>query len=63
MAPTDADILLPDSPMRSDAISDGEVLAYELMEDERLRRICIDPDGDPIEIMLEIRRQYRKLKS
>lgn len=52
---------LPDYPSRSDSITDSEVLAYELMEDEKLRRLGIDPDGDPIEIMLAIRRRYREL--
>ncbi|MGH9653525.1 MAG: hypothetical protein ACRD6B_08680, partial [Bryobacteraceae bacterium] len=53
-APADADNPPPDFSWRRNQISDQEILAYEEMEDERLRRLGIDPDGDPIEIMVKI---------
>lgn len=45
----------------SDYPSDGEILAMEISEDKRLREVGIDPDGDPVEIMVEVRRRYDKL--
>jgi hypothetical protein len=41
--------------------SDEEILAMEISEDKRLREVGIDPDGDPVEIMVEVRRRYDKL--
>lgn len=35
---------------------DEDNLALEIAEDARLRRLGIDPDGDSIQIMLEIDR-------
>lgn len=37
--------------------SEEELLAMEISEDRRLREMGIDPDGDPVEIMLEVRRR------
>jgi hypothetical protein len=45
-----------------DIPSDEEILAMEISEDKRLREIGIDPDGDPIDIMMEIHRRAQKLK-
>ena len=45
----------------SDYLSDEEILAMEISEDRRLREVGIDPDGDPVEIMVEVRRRYDKL--
>ena len=45
----------------SDYPSDEEILAMEIWEDKRLREVGIDPDGDPVEIMVEVRRRYDKL--
>ena len=45
----------------SDYPSDGEILAMEISEDKRLREVGIDPDSDPVEIMVEVRRRYDKL--
>ena len=33
----------------------------EISEDKRLREVGIDPDGDPVEIMVEVRRRYDRL--
>jgi hypothetical protein len=45
-------------PLRpTDIPSDEEILAMEIFEDRRLREMGIDPDGDPIDIMMEVRRQ------
>jgi hypothetical protein len=34
-----------------------EILAMEVSEDKRLREVGIDPDGDPIQIMVEVRKR------
>jgi Fe2+ transport system protein FeoA len=34
----------------------------EISEDRRLRELGIDPDGDPIEIMMEVRRRALELR-
>ena len=49
---------MPKKP--SDGISDEEVLAMEISEDKRLREVGIDPDGDPIEIMKQVRLRMEK---
>lgn len=36
--------------------------AYEEMENKRLIRLGIDPDGDPVEIMMEVDRRYKELQ-
>ena len=46
----------------SDIPSDEEILAMEISEDKRLREIGIDPDGDPIDIMMEIHRRALQCK-
>ena len=45
----------------SDYPSAEEILAMEISEDKRLREVGIDPDGDPVEIMVEVRRRYDRL--
>jgi hypothetical protein len=45
----------------SDYPSDEEILAMEISEDKRLREVGIDPDGDPVEMMVEVRRRYDQL--
>ena len=44
----------------SDRISDEEVLALEISEDKRLREVGIDPNGDPVEIMTQVRLRMEK---
>lgn len=34
---------------------------YQEMEDKRLIRLGIDPDGDPVEIMMEVDRRYNEM--
>ncbi len=42
---------------KSDRPGAEEILGMEISEDKRLRESGIDPDGDPIEIMMEVRRR------
>ncbi len=42
---------------------DEEILMYEIMEDRRLRNLGIDPDGDPIDIMIAIETKYAELQA
>jgi hypothetical protein len=44
----------------SDRISNEEVLAMEISEDKRLRESGIDPNGDPVEIMTQVRLRMEK---
>jgi hypothetical protein len=46
---------------RSDYPTMEEILAMEESEDQRLREVGIDPDCDPVDIMVEVRRRYDKL--
>jgi hypothetical protein len=46
---------------RNDELSEEELLALEISEDRRLNRLGIGPDGDPVDIMLEVRRQAQEL--
>ncbi len=39
-----------------------ELTAMEESEDKRLRESGIDPNGDPVEIMMEVRRRHKALK-
>jgi hypothetical protein len=43
-------------------LSEEELAAMEVSEDKRLRESGIDPNGDPIAIMMEVRRRYKALK-
>ena len=55
---------MPDEPPKPrDVPSDEEILAMEISEDRRLREMGIDPDGDPIDIMMEVRRRARERKA
>lgn len=47
---------------KSDRPSDEEVLAMEISEDKRLRESGIDPNGDPIDIMKQVRLRMEKRK-
>jgi hypothetical protein len=47
----------PPRPPQNQAI-DEENLAFEIAEDNKLRSIGIDPNGDPVEIMVELDRRY-----
>jgi hypothetical protein len=47
---------------KPDRPSDEEVLAMEISEDKRLRESGIDPDGDPIDIMKQVRLRMEKRK-
>ena len=40
--------------------SEEEILAMEISEDRRLREMGIDPEGDPIDIMMEVRRRVKQ---
>jgi hypothetical protein len=53
---------MTDDEFRNRPLSEEEITAFEVSEDRRLREMGIDPDGDPIEIMMEVRRQARKQK-
>jgi len=44
------------SQLKNRAHQDEENLALEIAEDKRLLRLGIDPDGDPIQIMLQVHR-------
>ncbi len=48
-------------PPESHAISE-ENLAFEIAEDNRLRAIGIDPDGDPVKIMTELDRRHAEYR-
>jgi hypothetical protein len=50
---------MPDKPPEPD---EEEILAMEISDDRRLREMGIDPDGDPIEIMMEVRRRAMERK-
>ena len=41
--------------------SDEELLAHEIFEDRRLVRLGIDPEGDPVDIMLKLRQMREEL--
>ncbi len=45
---------------KPDRISDEEILAMEISEDKRLREVGIDPNGDPIDIMRQVRLRMEK---
>jgi hypothetical protein len=45
---------------KPDRPSDEEVLAMEISEDKRLREVGIDPNGDPVEIMRQVRLRMEK---
>jgi len=45
---------------KPDRPSDEEILAMEISEDKRLREVGIDPNGDPIEIMNQVRARMAK---
>jgi hypothetical protein len=45
---------------KPDRPSDEEILAMEISEDKRLRESGIDPDGDPVEIMTQVRLRMEK---
>ena len=45
---------------KPDRPSDEEVLAMEISEDKRLREVGIDPNGDPIEMMKQVRARMEK---
>ena len=49
---------MPDKP-KSQVLSDEELTTFEVSEDRRLREMGIDPDGDPIDIMVEVSRRYK----
>ena len=40
-----------------------ENLLLDELEDKRLRRLGIDPDGDSVDIMLELQRRMEALKT
>jgi hypothetical protein len=42
---------------------DEETALMEVSEDRRLLRLGIDPDGDPVDIMLDVEARYRELKA
>jgi hypothetical protein len=42
-------------------LSREEISAFEESEDKRLREVGIDPDGDPIMIMMEVMARYEAL--
>jgi hypothetical protein len=47
-------------------LGDEERLAFEIAEDNRLRSIGINPDGDPVTIMVELElrcQAYRKARA
>jgi hypothetical protein len=45
---------------KPDRPSDEEVLAMEISEHKRLREVGIDPNGDPVEIMTQVRLRMEK---
>ncbi len=45
-----------------DNYSDEERTEHEVFEDRRLNRLGIDPDGDPVDIMLEVRGRAQELR-
>jgi hypothetical protein len=45
---------------KPDRPGDEEILAMEISEDKRLRESGIDPDGDPVEIMTQVRLRMEK---
>jgi hypothetical protein len=45
---------------KPDRPSDEEILAMEISEDSRLRESGIDPNGDPIDIMTQVRLRMEK---
>jgi hypothetical protein len=47
---------------KPDRPGDEEILAMEISEDKRLRESGIDPDGDPIDIMKQVRLRMEKRK-
>jgi hypothetical protein len=40
-------------------LSEEEQLAFKIAEDNRLRCIGINPDGDPVAIMVELELRYQ----
>jgi hypothetical protein len=46
---------------RSDRLSAEELTAMEISEDKRLREVGIDPNGDPVDIMKQVRSRHEKL--
>jgi len=45
---------------RRDRPSPEEILSMEISEDKRLRESGIDPDGDPLDIMKQVRLRYER---
>jgi hypothetical protein len=43
---------------RSDHPTGEEILAMEIFEDKRLRESGIDPNGDPLDIMKQVRLRH-----
>jgi hypothetical protein len=52
---------LPRKRQPRDIPSDEEILAMEISEDRRLRESGIDPNGDPLDIMREVRLRVEKM--
>jgi hypothetical protein len=52
-----SDRKLPSDQSRPWTPQDEENLLYEIAEDRRLREIGIDPNGDSVEIMMELDRR------
>ena len=48
---------MTDDEFKDRRLSEKEITAFEVSEDRRLREMGIDPDGDPIDIMMEVRRR------
>jgi hypothetical protein len=42
--------------------SDEENLLLEISEDRRLIRLGIDPDGNPLQILLQLRRRMQEIE-
>lgn len=51
------------SRRRTPTSAEEENLLLEVMEDSRLRGLGIDPDGDTIDIMVEIFRRFEALEA
>lgn len=45
------------------SLSEEELAALEVSEDKRLRESGIDPNADPIDIMMEVNRRAKALRA